>query len=67
MSGGFPVTITNAGAPVTPGAMGAPVTLVGGTAAAVSNGQTLQIDVDGSPADVTFTVEDGAITEITTA
>lgn len=63
---GIPVTITNAGIAVTPTAMGAPVTLVGGTAAAVANGQQLTVDVDGVPTAVTFTVVNGAITEITT-
>lgn len=64
---GIPVVITNAGAPVTPAVMGVPVTLVGGTAAAVSSGQTLSMDVDGVAKDVTFTVINGEITEITTA
>lgn len=64
---GIPVTITNIGTPVTAGAMGAPVTLVGGTVVAVSNGQTITMDVDGTSKDVTFTVADGVITEITTA
>lgn len=64
---GFPVTITNAGVPVTNTVGGAPVTLVGGTAAAVANGQELEIDLDGNPVTATFTVVDGAITEITTA
>lgn len=64
---GIPVTITNIGTPVTPGAMGAPVTLVGGIAVAVSDGQTITLDVDGDSKDVTFTVVDGAITAITTA
>lgn len=64
---GIPVTITNSGVAVTPGAMGAPVTLVGGSAAAISDGQTVSMDVDGDAKDVTFTVVDGAITAITTA
>lgn len=64
---GIPVTITNLGSPVTPGALGAPVTLVGGTAVAVYDGQVIEIDVDGEPKEVTFTVADGVITEITTA
>jgi hypothetical protein len=67
MAMGIPVTITNAGVAITPGAMGAPVTLVGGTAAAVSDGQAITMDVDGDSKDVTFTVVDGAITAITTA
>jgi hypothetical protein len=64
---GIPVTITNSGVAITPGAMGAPVTLVGGTAAAISDGQVITMDVDGDSKDVTFTVVDGAITAITTA
>jgi len=64
---GIPVTITNSGTPVTPTAMGVPVTLVGGTAVAVSNAQTMNILVDGVAKDVTFTVADGEITGITTA
>jgi len=63
---GIPVTITNAGIPVTNTVGGAPVTLTGGTAAAVTDGQELEIDVDGVPSIVTFTVSDGAITAITT-
>lgn len=64
---GIPVTITNAGTPVTNTAGGVPVTLVGGTAAAVTDDQTITIEVDGDEKDVTFTVVDGAITAITTA
>ena len=64
---GIPVTITNSGVAVSPGLGGAPVTLVGGTAAAVSDTQTITMDVDGQSKDVTFTVVDGAITAITTA
>lgn len=64
---GIPVTITNSGTPVTNAAGGVPVTLVGGTAAAVSDGQTVTMDVDSVSKDVTFTVVDGAITSITTA
>lgn len=64
---GIPVTITNLGIPVTPGALGAPVVLVGGTAVAVADEQTITMDVDGVSKDVTFTVVDGEITAITTA
>lgn len=46
---------------------GIPVTLVGGSAVAVVDGQTITMDVDGVSKDVTFTVVDGVITEITTA
>lgn len=68
MSGGIPVTITNAGAPITNTVGGAPVTLVGGTAAAVTSGQVVSMDVNGTPdVDVTFTVVNGVITEITHA
>lgn len=67
MAMGIPVTITNSGTPVTASPMGAPVTLVGGTAVAVSDGQTITMDVDGTSKDVTFTVVDGEITAITTA
>ena len=64
---GVPVTITNSGTPVTPTAMGVPVTLVGGTAVAVSNDQTINMLVDGEAKDVTFEVTDGEITAIITA
>lgn len=64
---GTPVVITNAGVPVTPSVLGAPVTLVGGVAAAITDGQTITMDVDGASKNVTFTVVDGAITAITTA
>lgn len=65
---GIAVTITNTGVAVTPSAQGAPVTLVGGTAAAVSDGDTVSnIPVDGVSKNVTFTVAGGAITAITTA
>jgi hypothetical protein len=67
MGQGIPVTITNIGTAITPGAMGAPVTLVGGTAVAITDGQVVTMDVDGSSKDVTFTVADGAITGIATA
>jgi hypothetical protein len=68
MSGGIPVTITNAGMPVTNTVGGAPVTLTGGTAAAVTTGQVVSMEVNGTPdVDVTFTVVAGVITEITHA
>jgi hypothetical protein len=68
MSGGIPVTITNAGAPVTSVVGGMPVTLVGGTAAAVTTGQVVSMEVNGTPdVEVTFTVVNGVITEITHA
>ena len=67
MAHGFPVVTTNIGAPVTPSKLGAPVTLVGGIAVAVTDGQTITMDVDGVEKDVTFTVVDGVIVEITTA
>ena len=64
---GYPVTITNAGTPVTPTLGGTPVTLVGGTAAAVENKQVVTLGLDGVETEVTFTVEDGVITAITTS
>lgn len=65
---GIPVTITNAGTPVTSAVGGVPVTLVGGTAAAIANGQIIaSVPVDGTAKKVTFTVANGAITAITTA
>lgn len=62
---GYPVTITNAGTPVTQTIGGMPVTLVGGVAAAVTSGQAVTLDLDGVETEVTFTVVDGVITEIT--
>lgn len=67
MSGGIPVTLTNSGTAITATSAGIPVTLTGGTAAAVSDGDVVQMDVDGSTKNVTFTVSNGAITAITTA
>lgn len=65
---GIPVTISNTGVPVTPAAQGIPVTLVGGSAAAVSDGDMIDgVSVDGTSKSVTFTVAGGAITAITTA
>lgn len=64
---GLPVTITNAGVAVTPTIGGLPVTLVGGTGAAVSDGQVVTLDIDGVSKAATFTVVDGVITEIITA
>lgn len=64
---GYPVRITNAGTPVTPTLGGLPVTLVGGTAAAVANEQVVTLELDGVETEVTFTVEDGVITAITTS
>lgn len=68
MSGGTPVTITNAGIPVTNTVGGIPVTLTGGSAAAVADGQVISMEVNGTPdVEVTFTVVAGAITAITHA
>lgn len=64
---GIPVTITNAGTPVTSTVGGTPVVLVGGSAVAITDGLELDVDLDGNPVTATFTVVDGAITEITTA
>lgn len=68
MASGIPVVITNLGTPVTPSNLGTPVTLVGGNASAVAEGQTIEgVLVDGVEKDVTFTVVNGVVTEITTA
>ncbi|UIJ43785.1 hypothetical protein LZK98_11850 [Sphingomonas cannabina] len=46
---------------------GIPVTLTGGTTAAIADGQEAEIEIDGTPTTVTFTVVSGQITGITTA
>lgn len=66
MSGGIPVTITNSGVAITNTVGGAPVTLVGGSAAAITDTQAIDMTVDGEDKTVTFTVVDGVITAITT-
>ena len=62
---GIPVVLTNNGVPVSPNDIGTPVTIVSSTANVVSDGDVREISVTGTYTDtVTFTVEDGVITEI---